>query len=226
LRVKKQQGKNQLIIKINALALLFIVQFLLIFIALTIVFYRRFRKVQVKAAVSEVGVRRLRHEAKKLEEKSDEESGWKTRFSDMQSKFEVIKQHNEKLKKSIESLIPKAERTKEYESVIGEIEGSYAELDLFLRDMKKEKLHLTEQTESFQGEIKKLSGKLEESISKSEFDILQATKHEIDLKVNKLQKDLEEKNDEYEKLEKNYMWLETEYNALYENVSNGATKAT
>ena len=212
-----------MIIKINALAMLFLVQFLLIFIALTIVFYRKFMKEKIKATVSEGGVRRLSHEVKKIEKKSDETDGWKSKFGDMQSKFEVIKTHNAKLKQSIEALIPKAERTKEYEQVIGEIEGSYVELDSFLRDLKKDKLHLTKQSEALQGDIYKLSGKLEESVSKSEFDILQATKHEVDLIVNKLQKELEDRNEAYETLEKNYMWLETEYNALYENVSKGAT---
>ena len=212
-----------MIIKINALALLFLVQFLLIFIALTVVFYRQFKKEKVKATVSEGGFRRLISEIKQVEAKNDEESGWKDRFSDMKSKFVAIKTHNEKLKQSIEALIPKAERTKEYENVIGEIEGSYAELDSFLREVKKEKLHLSEQSESFQGDIQKLSSNLEDSVSKAEFDNLQAEKHGVELKVKKLQQELQERSAEYEKIEKNYMWLEKEYNALYENVGKGVS---
>ncbi len=210
-----------MIIKINALVLLFIVQFLLVFITLAVVFYRKLKKEEVKAAVSEGGVRRLSFEVKKMEEKSDEQSGWKDKFGDLQSKFDVIKKHNEKLKMSIDKLVPEAERTKEYAEVIGDIEESYVELDSFLRELKKEKLDLAEQAHSFQGDIKNLSSKLDNSVNKAEFDILQAEKHGVELKVKKLQGELDEKTHEYDSLEKNYMWLEKEYNALYENASKG-----
>jgi cell division protein FtsB len=87
-----------------------------------------------------------------------------------------------------------------------------------IRSLKKENEELSQKSASFKSEIHSLSSELDNKVSKEEYDNLSAQKKHLQLKFNKLKQDLEEKTIEHEGLQKNYIWLEKEYNTLYENI--------
>ncbi len=207
-------------IKVPPLVLLFLIQFLLIFLGLTIFLFLRNRKLSVKAIIVRGEANRLKSELTHMESKNVELSDSKNTLSDLQKKFEEVKNINAKLKDSINKLIPEAERTKEHEQVIRDIEQSYAELDSFIAILRKEKEQLHEKSKSSESYINKLEKKLKQSVSKEEYDNLKAHNKSLELRFEKLKKDLEDKTGECESLQKNYIWLEKEYNALYNNISH------
>ncbi len=209
------------VIKVSPLILLFLIQFLLIFLGLTIFLLVQYRKLSVKEIISRGEANRLRAELENQEKQNIELSGWKDMFGALQTKFEQVKNINAKLKESINALIPEAKRTKEHEKVIGEIEQFYAEIDSFVESLREEKERLHQQSKSYKSEIDRLSQKLEHSVSKGEYDNLKAQKKSLELKLDKLKNDLMDKNKEYVNLQKNYIWLEKEYNALYKNINTG-----
>lgn len=154
-----------------------------------------------------------------IEMQHDDVSDWENKFSDLQNKFEHVKNINEKLKESINKLIPEAQRTKEHAQVIKDIEHSYVELDSFIGTLRKEREQLYAKTKTYESDMSKLSHKLELSVSKDEYDKMNAHKKSLELRFDKLKKDLQDKSKAYDNLQKNYLWLEKEYNALYENIS-------
>ncbi len=210
-----------MIIKINALVLLFTVQFLIIFVTLTIVFYRQYRKQKISAIVAQGESRRLTAEIAYQEQKNNEFSELQGEFGEMQNKYDQVKTLNEKLKASIDTLIPQAKRTKEHELVIKDIEGYYAELDSFVRTLRTEKDQLSTKSDTYEKDIAKISLKLKGSISKEDHDYVKAQNNRLTLEIDKHLEELAKAESSYSELEKNYMWLEKEYNALYENANKG-----
>jgi len=208
------------VIKVPPLLLLFLVQFLLIFLGLSIFLFQRYKKLRIKEVIARGEAGRLKDELNNMEIQNDEVSCWENKFSDLQEKFEHVKNINEKLKESINKLIPEAKRTKEHEQVIRDIELSYVELNSFIKTLKKEKEQLHAKTKAYESDMSKLSHKLELSVPKEEYDKLNTQKKSLELKFDKLKKDLEDKGKEYDGLQKNYLWLEKEYNALYSNISD------
>ena len=140
----------------------------------------------------------------------------------MQKQFEHVKNINDKLKESINKLIPESKRTKEHEQAFSDIEQFNVELEAFIVTLRKEKEQLHEKIKAYEIDMKKLSQKLEHSVPKDEYDKLNAQKKSLELKFDKMKKDLEDKTKEHENLQKNYLWLEKEYNALYSNISDKA----
>jgi len=206
------------VIRIYPLLLLFLIQFLFIFAGVSIYLFLRYRKLLVKEIIARGEANRLRDEIGKMEMQNNEMSGLENKFSDLQKKFERVKNINEKLKESINKLIPEAKRTKEHEQIIRDIEQSYVELDSFIGILRNEKEQLHAKTKAYDSDISKLSHQLEMSVSKDEYDKLKTQKKSLELKFDKTTKDLKEKIKEFESLQKNYLWLEKEYNALYNNV--------
>lgn len=207
-------------IRISPLLLLFLVQFLFVFAGLSLFLFLRYKKLNIREVIARGEVNRLRDELKNMEVENNDKSGIENRLSDLQKQFEHINNINEKLKESINKLIPEAKRTKEHEQVIRDIEQSYVELDSFMGVLKKEKAQLQAKNKAFDIDISKLSHKLELSVPKEEYDKLNTQKKSLELKFDKATKDLKEKTQECETLQKNYLWLEKEYNALYNNVSD------
>jgi chromosome segregation ATPase len=162
---------------------------------------------------------RLRDDLKNMDIQNGEVAGWENKFSDLQTKFEQVTTINEKLKESINKLIPEAKRTKDHEKIIRDIEQSYVELDSFIGSLRKEKEQLHAKTKAYESDMSRLSQKLEQSVPKEEYDKLNTQKKSLELKFDKLKKDLEDKSKEYDNLQKNFLWLEKEYNALYSNIS-------
>lgn len=186
---------------------------------LSLYLFLRYKKLSIKEVISRGEANRLRDELKNMEMPNDEVSGWENKFSDLQTKFEQVKTINDKLKESINKLIPEAKRTKEHEKIIRDIEQSYVELDSFIGTLRKEKEQLYTKTRDYEIDMSKLSQKLEHSVPKEEYDKLNTQKKSLELKFDKVKKDLEDQVKEYDNLQKNYVWLEKEYNALYSNIN-------
>jgi chromosome segregation ATPase len=207
------------VIRVHPLVMLFLIQFLLIFLGLTLFLFFKYRKINVKEIIARGEAIRLRDELKNMEINKDNGSGWKDKFSDLQKKYEHVKSINAKLNESINKLLPEAKRTNGHEQIIKDIEQSYIELESFIVSLQKEKELFHAQSKSLEGDINKLSQKLEHSVSKEEYDKLDAKKNGLESKFDKLKEDLAVKSTECESLKKNYLWLEKEYNALYDNIS-------
>lgn len=208
------------VLEIPPLVLLFLVQFLLIFLGLTIFLFLQYKKLSVNVRIARGEAARLRAELEDAERRSDQSSALEDKFSDLQKKFEQVKAVNERLKEAINKLIPEGKRTKEHEQAIKDIEQSYAEIDSFIGVLRKEKEALRAQSKVFKLDISKLSQQLDHSVSKDDYDKLNSQKKSLELKFAKLKKDLEAKAKEHESLQKNYVWLEKEYNALYDNIND------
>jgi FtsZ-binding cell division protein ZapB len=143
----------------------------------------------------------LTNDIKNQENKDSELAGIRNMFNDLHEKFEHIKKINAKIKKTIASLTLEAEKSKEYEQLIAEIEKSNKEFDICIVTLEKENEELNQNINSFKDEVKGLSGKLKESVSKADFDMAVAEKNRFEIKVKKLEEQLDEKTEEYEKLE-------------------------
>jgi len=207
------------VIKVPPLVLLFLIQFLLIFMGVSIFLFHRHKKLRIKEVIARGEANRLRDELRNMVIQNEQVSGWGNKFSDLQTKFEQVKNINEKLKDAINKLIPEAKRTKDHEQIFRDIEHSYVELNSFIGALRQEKDQLQAKTKAYESDMSKLSQKLEHSVAKEEFDKLNIQKKSLELKFEKLRKDLEGKVREYDSLQKNYLWLEKEYNALYSNIS-------
>jgi len=204
------------LIKVNALAFLFIIQFLLIFFGLTIFLFIKYRKLTIKEVITRGEISRLKSEIEGQTKENILLLRWRDMFIDLREKFELIKNNNIKLKETINLLIPEAQRTKEYEQLLADIESNNKELDMCIGTLQKENENLNQRVKSFTVEMDELTHKLEHSVSEDKYQSLAAEKN---LEIKKLEEALKEQVRRYENLEKNYVWLEKEYRALYRNIS-------
>jgi chromosome segregation ATPase len=211
------------VLEIRPLIFLFIIQFLLLFAALSIFLIFRCRALSVKEALARKETVELRAEisgsSQQIEVKSAEFDQLKNTFDDLQQKFIHIKESNAKLKTLIEALVPEANRSKEFAKVIGEIEESNKELDSCINTLQKENTDLEKKAKSLEREAEGLADLLQQSVRKEELYQAQSQKKALEIKITKVERDLQEKTDAYDQLQKNYTWLEKEFNALYKNVS-------
>jgi len=211
------------VLEIRPLIFLFIIQFLLLFAALSIFLIFRYRALSVKEALARKETVELRAEisgsSRQIEVKSAEFDQLKNTFDDLQQKFIHIKESNAKLKTLIEALVPEANRSKEFAKVIGEIEESNKELDSCINTLQKENTDLEKKAKSLEREAEGLADLLQQSVRKEELYQAQSQKKALEIKMTKVERDLQEKTDAYDQLQKNYIWLEKEFNALYKNVS-------
>jgi predicted nuclease with TOPRIM domain len=67
-------------------------------------------------------------------------------------------------------------------------------------------------------EITHLKRKLKDTVKKAEFDSIQAEKNRLVIRGEQVEKQLKQKTEEFKKMEKEHIWLEKEYNAMYNNV--------
>lgn len=210
-------------IQINALIFLFIVQFLLIFLGLVVFLLLKLKKTNIKSTISQGEIRRLESEIDKYKNEVTGLLNWQNMFNDLQKKFEHVTSVNSKLKTMIDALIPEAERSREFQEVLCEAESNNKELSACIGSLKNENEEINKQMRSFKNEVDGLSKKLKDSVTRKEYENLLSEKSRLELKVGHLKDDLETKAKEIEKLEKNYMYLEKEYNALYENLKGEAS---
>ncbi|MBI5055939.1 MAG: hypothetical protein HZB61_04915 [Nitrospirae bacterium] len=204
-------------IRVNALVFLFIIQFLLMFLGLSIFLFIRHRKLSVKATIAQGEIRRLESEMTGQQQEITNLLPLQDMIKGLQQKFEESKTLNTQMKEMIDFLVPEAERTKEFQQLLTEMEQSNKDLDTSLGTLQMENASLHEQMKSSRKEVDKLSTKLRDTVKKDEYQNVLSEKKGLELKVESLQTRLEEKTKELEKLEKNYIYLEKEYNALYKN---------
>ena len=205
-------------LQINALIFLFFVQFLLIFLGAAVFLFLKLRKTNIKFTISQGEIRRLESEIDKHKEEITGLLNWQTMFNDLQKKFEHVTSVNSKLKTMIDALIPEAERSREFQEVLNEVESNNKELSASIGSLKNENEEINKQMRSFKSEAEGLYKKLKDSVGKKEYENLLSEKNRLELKVGHMKDELEQKKKDYDKLEKNYMYLEKEYNALYENL--------
>jgi len=206
------------VIKVPALLFLFLVQFILIFMGLAVFLFIRHRKLDIKATILQGEIRRLESELDRQKEEIEGLLGWPKMFSDLQQKFEQVQGINTRLKESVEALVPEAQRSKEFEQLIAEIDHHNNELNTCVGALQNENESLTQRMISAARETEKLSGKLRESVKKEDYQRLESEKNGLELKVAKLREELDSKTKDCERLEKNFIYLEKEYNALYKNI--------
>ncbi len=206
-------------IRINALAFLFIVQFLLIFLGIAIFLFIHCRRQTSREVVCRQEIERLTEDITNQKGKSSELLKWKVMFEDLQAKFKQIKNINMKLKGAIETLVPDAEKSKEYEQLISDLELNNNELDLCLETLENKNDELEKRAITSEHKVEGLNRKLQDYVSKAKYNMALSENKSLELKVDSLKKQLESQAKEYENLEKNYAWLENEYNALYNNIN-------
>jgi chromosome segregation ATPase len=212
--VRKFTKREHPVINVSPLSILFLMQFLLIFGGCAVFLFLQNKKLRSERAKASCH-NDIEHELQQV----NELSAWKDMFNALQEKFDHIRGINNKLKDTVTSLIPEAEKSKDYEKLIADIEQSNKELDLCLATMEKDNAELEKKSASYEKQVENLQRKMKEYVSKAEFDKSSAENTGLEMKIKKLKDDLESKTAEYGKLEKNYMWLEKEYNALYDNVN-------
>jgi chromosome segregation ATPase len=215
---EEQTKREKIMIQINALFFLFLMQFLLIFLGLAVVLFLKFKKINIKTTISQGEIRRLESEIDRYKKEVTGLLNWQTMFNDLQKKFEHTTAVNSKLKAMIDALIPEAERSKEFQEILNEVENNNKELSACIGSLKNENEEINKQMRSFKNEVDGLSKKLRDSVTRKEYENLLSEKTRLELKVGHMKEDLEKKTKEIEKLEKNYMYLEKEYNALYDNL--------
>ncbi len=198
-------------IKVNALAFLFIIQFLLIFSGLTLFLFIQYRKQKQRNIFTY-------EEIQNLNDQDAELLVLKDLYNDLKGKFEHLKNMNVKLKETIAKLTPEAEKSREYEEIINDIEQCNKDLEMCIGSLEKENEELDKKIVSFKYDIQGLSKELLDSVKKVEFDRVVAEKNRLEIKVKNLKEQLDKKTKKNEKLDRDYLSLEKEYKALYENI--------
>jgi len=218
--LEELKRKEKRVLQISALFFLFLVQFLLTFLGATVFLFLKIRNTNVKFTISQGEIRRLEREIDRCKEEVAELINLQAMFNDLQKKFAHVTSVNAKLKTMIDAFIPEAERSKEFQEVLCEVENNNKELSVSIGTLKNENEEINKQMRSFKHEVEGLSKKLRESVSNEEYENLLSEKNRLELKVGHLKDELEQKKKDYNKLGKNYMYLEKEYNALYENLKS------
>lgn len=203
---------------VDPLLALLTVQGLLVFAGLTIFMIFRYRKLSAREAAAQKDLHGLHSEADKQSQISIELAAWKGMFDELQEKFEGIRTVNEKLKNSLASLIPEAERSKEYEQLIADIEQNNKTLDNCIGSMKKENEELENTVASLEREAEGLADLLQLTVRKEELDRALEQKQSLKLKHDKVESELVQLRTEHENLQKSHETLQKEYNALYDNI--------
>ena len=205
-------------ISVPPLLFLFLIQFLLMFAVLSAVLFLRSRKIRAQGSLSEGEASRLKDEVEAMAHKSAELAKWEEMFLSMQAQFSQSKDENTTLKESIERLIPEAERSKEFERLMAAAEQNKRELDSSIGTLKQENIQLGEEVQSLKTQVDTLTQQLSQSVPGEKYEALSSQKKSLELKMAKINKQLEEEHSILEQLKNNYSWLEKEYNALYDNI--------
>ena len=207
-------------IKIDALIFMFIVQSMLVLLSAAVFMFIQYRKKAKKESDYQTEIEQLKENVGNPEQENEAVIIWKEKLNSLQGNFEHIRSANMKLQETIKELIPEAEQSEELKKMIAGFEQTNKELDNCLGTLEKENEELDQKIGGFQDEVQGLNRKLKSSVSKAEYDSLEAEKNRLEIKLKGLQDQLNTKVEEYAKLDKNYMWLEKEYNALYESTES------
>ncbi len=161
-------------LNIHPLLLLFLVQFLLIFLGLTVFLFLRLKKSKGLKVIKQGEIDQLQDELQ------------------LQSK----------------------ERA--------EIAQKNKDLDTYIDSLQKEHGDLNQTTLAVKKELAEVNQKLAQSVTSEEYEKSRSQVAELKENSARLEEKLQQTTKECDDLKKNNVWLEKEYNALYENI--GKTK--
>ncbi len=205
-------------LQIDPLYALLTVQGLLVLAGITLYMIIKCRTLSASAGESQKEVRLLQADIDRQARINRELLDWKSRFNEMQEKFEGIRTVNDKLKYTLAALIPEAERSKEYEQLISDIEQNNKTLDHCLGSIKKENDELEKTVAALEREADGLADLLQQTVRKEELDMALKQKHSLQLKHKKTAAELDQLRTEHENLKKSHESLQKEYQALYDNI--------
>ncbi len=205
-------------LQVDPLYALLTVQCLLIFAGLIIVMFIKYRRLSAREVATQRDLHVLQSELNKQAQIKNEIVTLKVVFNELQDKFEGIREVNEKLKNSLVALIPEAERSKEYEQLIADIEQNNNTLDNCIGSIKKENEELETTVASLEREAEGLADLLQKTVRKEELDRALEQKQSLQLKHEKIAEELDQVRTEHENLQKSHESLQKEYNALYNNI--------
>jgi len=206
------------VLQVDPLFALLTVQCLLIFAGLTIYILIKYRRLSAREDATQRDLSALQSEVDKQAQIKNELVTLKVMFNELQNKFEGIRGVNEKLKSSLAALIPEAERSKEYEQLIADIEQNNKTLDNCLGSIKKENEELENTVASLEREAEGLADLLQKTVRKEELDRALEQKQSLQLKHEKVTAELDQVRTDHENLQKSHDSLQKEYNALYDNI--------
>ena len=205
-------------LQVDPLFVLLTIQCLLISAGFSIFMIIKYRNLLAIKDAAQKELQILHTEVNRQSLVNNELMEWKDMFNELQEKFEGIRTLNEKLKDSIALLIPEAERSKEYEQLITDIEQSNKTLDNCIGSLKKENEELEKTTAALEREANGLADLLQKSVRKEELDRAVEKKRSIEIKYKKIVAEFDQLRTEHEKLQKSNTSLQKEYNALYDNI--------
>jgi len=206
------------VLQVDPLFVLLTIQCLLISAGFSIFMIIKYRNLLAIKDAAQKELQILHTEVNRQSLVNNELMEWKDMFNELQEKFEGIRTLNEKLKDSIALLIPEAERSKEYEQLITDIEQSNKTLDNCIGSLKKENEELEKTTAALEREANGLADLLQKSVRKEELDRAVEKKRSIEIKYKKIVAEFDQLRTEHEKLQKSNTSLQKEYNALYDNI--------
>jgi DNA repair exonuclease SbcCD ATPase subunit len=210
--------REHLVLQVDPLFVLLTIQCLLISAGFSIFMIIKYRNLLAIKDAAQKELQILHTEVNRQSLVNNELMEWKDMFNELQEKFEGIRTLNEKLKDSIALLIPEAERSKEYEQLITDIEQSNKTLDNCIGSLKKENEELEKTTAALEREAYGLADLLQKSVRKEALDRAVEKKRSIELKYKKIVAEFDQLRTEHEKLQKSNTSLQKEYNALYDNI--------
>jgi len=202
-------------IRINATLFLFIVEFMILFLGVAVIMFFQWRK---QRGMSAVAGPKDDNSSGDNGISSEEFAKWQQKCNEFQEKFEKTKGINAQLQELIREIVPEAEMSEQYKKVIAEFEKNNKEIDMCITTLEKENQGLDERVYLADNKVEGIQRKMKDMVSGADYNMLAAEKKRLEIKVERLKDELESKIQEYAKLDKNYLWLEKEYNSLYENM--------
>lgn len=155
------------------------------------------------------------------EKKITELSVWKEKFDELQQNFDQLKDMSDKLKELIASLVPEAEKSKAVQQLLSDAQLTNKELDTCIGTLKNENKSLDQKISSYKEEMDSLTKKLANTVKKSEHEAVVTERNRLEMRTQQLERQIKEKSEELNKLAKEHIWLEKEYNSLYDNINEG-----
>jgi len=207
--------------KVPPLLLLFGLQFLVLSFVVSVVLVKK--SLGQRQLIAELN-NRISEMNSEVETLRDETQGKDAQLlvlqqmiDDFEEKMQQIQNANAKLKESIALLIPEAERNKEYEKLIDQIEQTNRQLSVCVNSLKYENKNLEKKAKSLKLDLEMMRRKIDSTVDRAEYERVCREKKVTEERLKDLQRQLSEQIKEYEKLSREYQSLEKEYNALYKH---------
>jgi chromosome segregation ATPase len=220
------------VLKISSTQFLVIIEILVVAVGAALFFIFQNRKLKLMQENPDKPAETMQKELREPSEKTTEISAWKEKFGNLQQEFDRMKEINTKLKELIGSIMPKSSQSGDMQQLLSDMDLGKDNFDACIGGLKKEMKDMGEQvasykkqiqsykkeSESQKEEITQLHRKLKGTVKKAEFDSMEADKNRLAIRVEQLEKQLKGKTEEFKKIEKEHMWLEKEYNRMYNNI--------